>query len=123
MKNWPFILWVIFFALVIFIVSIAKVLVSVYIGAGVLWIYVLWAVLFGGWFLFKTYTSRNMHIHHYVIGAAIVSFTCYQSKFLSIVHAVFNGILTEGSTRWGVDPIWDYYVDTDGNWIKTNARV
>lgn len=83
------------------------------------WFYVIWTSLVGGFIMFKAYTSRNMHLHHYSLTMIIVSFVCYQSKFLAIAQGVFNGIMTEGTSRWGVDPIWDYFVDTNGHWIKT----
>jgi hypothetical protein len=85
----------------------------------VVWIYGLWGFFFLAYFLFRGYTAKTQHIHHYVLSMIMVSFICYQSKFLAIVQGIFNGIMTEGSTRWGVDPIWDYYIDTNGHWITS----
>lgn len=81
--------------------------------------YGIWGTLFFSWFFFKSYTSANMHIHHYVLSMIVVSFIGYQSKFLSLIQAVFSGIMTEGTSRWGVDPIWDYYIDTNGHYYDT----
>ncbi len=36
-----------------------------------------------------------------------MSFICYQSIFVTVVHAYFNGMMIEGGARWGYDPIWE----------------
>jgi hypothetical protein len=36
-----------------------------------------------------------------------MSFICYQSVFVTVVHAYFNGMMIEGGARWGFDPVWE----------------
>lgn len=36
-----------------------------------------------------------------------MSFICYQSIFVTVVHAYFNGMMIEGGARWGYDPMWE----------------
>ena len=117
MKTWPPVLWGVFFGLIVLIVALSKVLIHVYIGSQVVWLYAIWGVLFFTWFFFKSYTSKNMHIHHYVLSMVVVTFIGYQNKFLSLVQAVLSGIMTEGLSRWSVAPVWDYYIDTNGHYI------
>mmetsp|Transcript_5615 Transcript_5615/g.9675 ORF Transcript_5615/g.9675 Transcript_5615/m.9675 type:complete len:123 (-) Transcript_5615:158-526(-) len=112
MKTWPLILWVIFFALVAFIVAYVWVLVQMYIGAGVLWLYGIWTVLLGAYIGFRSYTAKDIHIHHYTLMMILISYTCFQSKFLTITQGVFHGIMMEGVSRWGVDPVWTYPTDS-----------
>ena len=119
MKHWPAILWVVFCGLVVLIATLAVVIFKVYTASNCLWIYAIWAVLLLGFITFKKYTSKDMHVHHYVLTGFIITFIGYQSDFLAIVHGVVNGIMTEGVSRWGVDPIWDYFVDTNGHWINS----
>lgn len=36
-----------------------------------------------------------------------MSFICYQSIFVTVVQAYFNGMMIEGGARWGYDPVWE----------------
>lgn len=36
-----------------------------------------------------------------------MSFICYQSIFVTVVHGYFNGMMIEGGARWGYDPVWE----------------
>ena len=123
MKHWPLILWLVFVILCIFLVTLLYEIFMHYILADVINIYFVITTLILGFLFFKSYTSRNMHIHHYVLSMVVVSLTCYQCDFLTMVHAIFSGIMTEGTSRWGVDPIWDYYVDTNGNYIVQGSDL
>jgi len=34
-------------------------------------------------------------------------YSCYQSNFITILHALFNGITLEGGSHYGYDPVWE----------------
>ena len=42
-----------------------------------------------------------------------MTFTCYQTVLLTIVHGIFNGITIEGGSRWGYDPVWEKNTEED----------
>lgn len=108
MKNWPPVLWAVFFALIGFLGSFVTILIRLYSEIGILKYYLAWGVALGGFFYYKSKNATDTHIHHYVLAMIVLSFTCYQSQFISLVHGVFNGIMIEGGSRWGYDPIWTY---------------
>jgi len=108
MKNWPPVLWGVFFAMIGFLGSFASILFKLYNQINILNYYIAWAIALGGFFYYKGKGATDTHIHHYVVAMIVLSFTCYQSPFISLVHGVFNGIMIEGGSRWGYDPIWTY---------------
>ena len=110
MKNWPWWMWVIFCGLILLILSIFSYLFYLYHTVGFLMIYLGLLVVTIGSFALITYCLRqnyNLHIHHYVLGMIMITFSCYQNTFVTILHAIFNGIMIEGGSRWGYDPIWE----------------
>ena len=108
MKNWPPVLWAVFFALIAFLASFTDILFRFYNQIGILKYYLAWAVVLGSFFYIMGKNATDTHIHHYVLAMIVLSFTCYQSLFVTLVHGVFNGIMIEGGSRWGYDPIWTY---------------
>jgi hypothetical protein len=108
MKNWPVFLWILFIALVTFILTVFSYLYLVYFSIGFFLVYVgVFAMILLYFYIFsKIYSNCHLHFHHYIIGISVVIMACYQNHFITILHAVFNGIWLEGASRWGFDPIW-----------------
>ena len=36
----------------------------------------------------------------------MLTFICYQSELLTVMHGFAMGVFIEGGARWGFDPIW-----------------
>ena len=81
MKDWPMILWIIFFGLVILIASIVLYILFLYSSIGYLDAYITGISTFVGVFIFlyKWYSmlGYNLHVHHWFIGAALQAVMCY----------------------------------------------
>jgi hypothetical protein len=108
MKNWPPILWAVFVALLAFLGAYADVLLHLYKHLGIMKYYILWAIALASFFYYMGRHATDTHIHHYVLAMIVLSFTCYQNVFLTVVHAIFTGIMIEGASHYGYDPIWTY---------------
>ena len=52
---------------------------------------------------------NNTHVHHYTVAMIVLSITGYQHVFVTVIHGLFNGIMIEGASRWGYDPVWTNY--------------
>ena len=111
MKTWPWYMWVLFLALVLLIGSIFAYIFFLYHTVGFLHFYVIALLVFAAFMYIHTKRMAakgyHLHIHHYFLGMIVMAFTCYQSTFLTIVQAIFNGITIEGGSRWGFDPVWE----------------
>lgn len=110
MKNWPWYLWALFCTLVLFIGFSLTYIFYLYYSIGFFYTYIgliaLAALSFYG--ITKYFSgTRELHIHHYVLGMFVITFTCYQNGFVTVLNAVFAGIMIEGGSRWGYDPIWE----------------
>lgn len=109
MKKWPMYMWVIFLGLLLLIGTIILYIFFLYSTIGFLTTYI---YIFSGiisTFSLITYKLRNdydFHFHHYTLGMVVMVLTCYQNGFVTVVHAVFNGLMISGAARWGYDPIW-----------------
>jgi len=110
MKTWPTVLWIVFVVLIGFLGALAVILVRTYYAIGVGVYYIIWAITIALYFYYRGRGAIDTHIHHYVVAGIAVSFICYQNIFLTLVHGIFCGVLIEGGTRWGYDPIWVYQV-------------
>ena len=108
MKNWPPVLWAVFFALVAFLLVLVVTVFKLYIALGILKWYLLAMGVFASWFYIKAKAAKDVHIHHYCIGAAVVSVCCYQDAFITFVSGIFTGIMIEGGSRWAYDPVFTY---------------
>jgi hypothetical protein len=106
MKKWPPILWLIFVAFISLVIGIVTLLVVMYLRAGVLQWYGLCIGVFIVYFLIQMVRHKETHVHHYNVGIAMVALCGYQNLAVTAISAYFNGIFTEGSTRWGYDPIF-----------------
>jgi len=111
MKNWPPILWAVFCALVAGVILLVYILVNAYSVNGVLKGYgVLEGVIFS-WLYYKSRGAINIHVHHYTLMMVLQSLCCYQSIFITVLAGAFNGIMIEGASRWGYDPVFVYPTD------------
>lgn len=108
MKNWPPVLWVIFFVAVALLIGLEVVLWYEYITFDLEWLQLIWIALVAVYFGLRCINATSIHVHHYCIGMFVASTIVYQSPFLSFIQAVFTGIMIEGASRWGYDPVWTY---------------
>ena len=71
--------------------------------------YIAWAAILVGFIVWNTKRlspGRSLHIHHYFLAWMMLTFICYQSEFLTMMHGFAMGVFIEGGCRWGFDPIW-----------------
>ena len=108
MKNWPLILWVAFFVMVIALMCLGFKIMKIYWRIGVLKIYLGWSLLLMLIWYINCIDAIDVHIHHYVVALITLTYICYQSILLTTIHGIFCGMLIEGATRWGYDSIWIY---------------
>ena len=111
MKNWPMILWIIFIGLVLLIATIVIYIMFLYQSIGYLEAYLTAMATFVGAFIFMfkwySFLGYNLHVHHWFLGAVMQAVMCYQNGWISALHAIFAGIMTEGASRWGYDPLFE----------------
>ena len=50
--------------------------------------------------------TRFLHFHHYTVAMCCIPFLGIQRPFLNILCGFVNGVMVEGGSRWGYDPIW-----------------
>lgn len=109
MKTWGKGMWELFAVVVVAICSTVYVTFHGYYAIGILKWYIFWGVFVIGFIVLKTKLESKthlLHIHHYFWASIIVSFLCYQSIFITLASAFFNGVVIEGGAHWGFDPIW-----------------
>jgi hypothetical protein len=99
----------IFVALLVIIKSILTNFFYDYEKAGKLTEYAVVAVCIVGYFVYNARKADDVHIHHYTIAWIILSFTGYQNIFATVVSGIFNGIMIEGGSFYGWDPIFVHY--------------
>jgi len=126
MKNWPWYLWAVFACLVLFLFGSLSYLFYLYWTVGFFTIYVgLVALAIFSFIGITKYFAgtKELHIHHYVLGMFVLTFTCYQNFFVTVLNGVFAGIMIEGGSRWGYDPIWEP-IQQFGPWtMRQKART
>lgn len=104
MKTWPAVLWVLFFVLIAAFCGLISFIGYYYIKFQLEWFYIGYGVCLVSYFLIRGIGTA--HIHHYVIAMIVISIIGYQTPFLTIIQGIFSGVMIEGSSRWGLDPIW-----------------
>ena len=109
MRNWGAILWTAFIAFNCVILAIFSYLIYLWVTIGRAWL--LFSILafelvlfFGVTFALKK--THYLHLHHYTIAMLLIPFPSVQDGFLTFVGAYCNGVMIEGGSRWGYDPIW-----------------
>ena len=109
MKNWPAVLWVVFAAIVVLFASILSIMFLHYRAAHVLTHYGIWAIIFKSWFFYMSRGCLEVHIHHYTLMMIILSFVCYQDAFTTLLSGILNGVMIEGASMYGYDPIFIHF--------------
>lgn len=73
--------------------------------------YIIWAivmfVVFSVITLVQNMRGYEFHLHHWYVGAVMMTFIGYRTVALTLANGFFNGIMIEGGARWGFDPIWE----------------
>jgi len=98
--------------LVVATIAIVSILTSHLFWArreGILYPYA--SALFGILFLIAVITiilskTHYIHVHHYCLGAFLFPFFRFRNVLSLAAQAVFLGLLVEGISRWGMDPLW-----------------
>ena len=111
MKTWPKILWIIFVSIIVLALAIVGYMIYAYIMADRWWQYIVWTlVVILGFVGITVACSKcySIHMHHYTVGCIVIVLLGYRSIPCAIVHAFCNGMMIEGGSRWGYDPIWIY---------------
>ena len=108
MKKWPATLWAIFVGLVIFFGYMILELFFIYSEFGLMASFIMLIIGIAFYFWYRGRDAIDVHIHHYVVGFLAVLIIQYQSEFFTFVSAIFTGVMIEGGSRWGYDPIWTY---------------
>lgn len=107
MKNWPAVLWGVFVALIIFILSLLAIMFVHYKAAHVLTQYGIWIIVIPSWFYYMGRGCKNIHVHHYLLMMIILSFLSYQDAFITLISGYFNGVMIEGASNYGYDPVFE----------------
>ena len=108
MKLWPSILWIVFFSMIFFLISLFCIVFHYYVKFNLHKIYFYWGMFVFFLMFFMTINSVETHIHHYTVSMVMITFIGYQHKLLTITHAIFCGIMIEGASKYGYDPIWTF---------------
>ena len=106
MKTWTSGQWIIFAGLIVLIYSILTNFFHDYSKAGKLTYYGIVAVVIVVYFVYKSKRADDVHIHHYTITMILLAFTGYQNIFATVVSGISNGIMIEGGSFYGWDPIF-----------------
>jgi len=111
MKNWPWYMWVIFTGLIALLTTVVSYIFYLYALIGYMQSYI---NLFLGAIAVLSLATKyyslwgyHLHIHHWFLGAFVQGFTCYQNAWVTAIQAIFNGVSSEGGSRWGYDSIFE----------------
>lgn len=91
------------------VLAVLGYLLAVYILDKYIGWYVLWFVIIILFFVVVTLALRkthHIHVHHYTIGMVLIVLVGYQSVPAALIMGFCNGMMIEGGSRWGYDPIW-----------------
>lgn len=108
-KKWPKILFVISGVILILALAILGYMIYAYWISGMFFYYLAWCFIIMAIFGLITCCVRKthkVHMHHYTVGMIVILTIGYQSIPAAIVHAFCNGMMIEGGSRWGYDPVW-----------------
>ena len=111
MINWSVAQWSVFLLVIFAIVAQLTILSSHYSQAGVAGDYVIWGILLFSYFYIRSRYCDRVHIHHYTLAMIVISFTGYQSAFVTAVCGIWNGVMIEGASFFGYDIIFDHFGD------------
>jgi hypothetical protein len=109
MKKWGIGLWSLFIFVILLILGIGSGLLYLYYKANVLIFYM---SLLGGELLLYIVLGLGLrkcydfHMHHYTIAMTALTMICHQNIFIVIINGILTGMMIEGGSRWGYDPVW-----------------
>lgn len=109
MKKWPWYQWVIFSFIILGILVNMGAVMVIYHRSGILYYYLEVLIAMIAFLAVGTYLMRKthaFHLHHYVWSWWFMICLGYQNLYISGLAALNAGIMIEGMSRWGVDPIW-----------------
>ena len=95
--------------LILLICGVLGYAIAVYVLNGLIMWYIGWFFLIIGFFTVVTLCLRkthHLHMHHYTIGMILIVMFGYQSVTAAVIQGYCNGMMIEGGSRWGYDPIW-----------------
>ena len=72
-----------------------------------LWIYGVVLALYLVYFYVRAKCSKDVHVHHYLVGLWIMLTCSYQHPVCTISVAFCNGMFLDGAIRWGFDPVFE----------------
>lgn len=107
-KLEPGSVWILVLAALIFVSLLAANIVWAW-QAKRLPIYCVWLlgvpclVAWAGW---QRDDGAYLHVHHYCLGIYMLPLLQFRNLISLIAQAVFLGLLVEGISRWGMDPLW-----------------
>jgi uncharacterized membrane protein YfcA len=94
---------------VVIVLAVLGYLMAVYILDRYIYWYIIWFVIIIVFFVVVTVAvkkTHHIHVHHYTIGMVLVVLIGYQSIPAALIMGFCNGMMIEGGSRWGYDPIW-----------------
>jgi hypothetical protein len=106
MASWPLSLWLLFDTLVVLLIVLTASVYFDYKRAGIAKRYLIFTSFTLIWFLTNSALNKIVHVHHYSIGMLAVAMLAHQSDKVTVLHGLANGVMIEGASRWGYDPIW-----------------
>lgn len=108
-KKWPKILYFIALGVLCIVLAVLAYFIAVYIIDKYIGWYILWFFIIILFFVVVTLALRkthHIHVHHYTIGMVLILLIGYQSVPAALIMGFCNGMMIEGGSRWGYDPVW-----------------
>ena len=107
MSEWPWYLWILLIAFVAFLLAYLSFMIYQYVKSGVAKYYLGYVIiLIFIHIIMGVNDNYATHIHHWFSSLLVLTITCHQHPFITVVAGIFNGVLIEGGARWGFDAPW-----------------
>ena len=106
---WPLKNWLILFGIFCIIVYTAYDLLVAfaYSGTMIFYVGVLLVIFLVNFVLVQfVFGIDNFHLHHYVLGQMLIFFTCYQEHYIIFLNGIGTGIMLDGGSSFGWDPVY-----------------
>lgn len=109
MRKWGAFLWIVFIAISCLFLGIFGYVIFLWVNVDRVWLLFTFfgtemLLFFGVTFALKK--THYLHMHHYTIAMILIPFVSLQDGFMVFIGAYCNGVMIEGGSRWGYDPIW-----------------
>ncbi len=109
MLTWTPIVYFFALMLILLICGVLGYAIAVYVLNGLILWYIGWFIMIIAFFVLVTLCLRkthHLHMHHYTIGMIMIVMFGYQSVAAAVIQGYCCGMMIEGGSRWGYDPIW-----------------